>query len=165
MIGLTGHDSMKNTQPNFGEEFEELTEGIAEVAYELDDGLKIGKMLYAIAEEKKSNNLVVREINSKFDQMINKLDRVATLLESMQLNQGAVMDEAEEEEFLGISDRDEEILDFVKSHKRVNADDVQNHFKYRGRNAASARLNKLFRDELLEKVYAGRNVYYSVKQQ
>lgn len=148
---------MKNPQTNYNEEFRELTEDLSEAVYQMSDPVAIATMLYSIAEEKKSSNLVVRDINGKFDHMMEKLDRVANLLEG--ISQGMVTPGRE----IGqpeISDRDQEILNFVRSKERVCADDVQDHFKYKGRNAASARLSKLFRDNMLEKIYAGRKVYY-----
>ena len=148
---------MKNPQTNYSEEFRELTEDLSEAVYQMSDPVAIATMLYSIAEEKKSSNLVVRDINGKFDHMMEKLDRVANLLEG--ISQGMVtpnrmMEHPE------ISERDQEIMKFVRSKERVCADDVQGHFKYKGRNAASARLSKLFRDNMLEKIYAGRKVYY-----
>jgi len=149
---------MKN-QTSYNEEFRELTGDLSEAVHE--DSVAIGSMLYTIAEEKKNNNLVVKDINGKFDQMMAKLDKIATLLEIIAEKNEAASNTRPDN--IDISDRDEEILEFVKAQKRVCADDVQNFFKYRGRNAASARLNKLFRDNIVEKVYAGRNVYYTLK--
>jgi len=45
----------------------------------------------------------------------------------------------------------------------VCADDIQQEFKYKGRNAASARLSKLFGRSILEKEYVGRKVFYKLK--
>jgi predicted HTH transcriptional regulator len=149
---------MKN-QTSYNEEFRELTGDLAEAVNE--DSIAIGSMLYTIAEEKKNNNLVVKDINAKFDQMMTILERIANRLEEIAERSGP--SESGRPDNIDISNRDGEILEFVKSHKRVCADDVQNHFKYKGRNAASARLNKLFRDNIVEKVYAGRNVYYTLR--
>ena len=158
---------MKNTtqsSPSYADEFKELTGDLADAVYDVDP-VAVGQMLYRIAEEKKSNNLVVKDINGKFDQMMAKLDRIATLLEEAAKRSETAPAISRRPDNVDISDRDQEILEFVKSRKKVCADDVQDHFKYRGRNAASARLNKLFRDNVVEKVYAGRNVYYALKTQ
>ena len=147
---------MKPPAHNYMQEFRELTSDVSEAMEEMDDPVAVGRMLFTIAEEKKANNLVVKDLSSKFDQIISKLDRIATLLEAQAETQN-------ESDNHSISERDEEILEFIKTKKRVCADDLQDHFNYKGRNAASARLNKLFRDDLVEKIYAGKTVYYSLK--
>jgi len=65
------------------------------------------------------------------------------------------------EEILG--DVDGKIIDFVKKNGKACAEDLQRAFNYRGKNAASARLNKLHSQGLLEKRQAGRRVYYFAK--
>jgi len=62
-----------------------------------------------------------------------------------------------------VSKVDEEILDFIKKMGKVCAADVQEKFKYRGKNAASSRLNRLYSLGILEKRQAGRVVYYLMK--
>jgi len=145
---------------NYQQEFEELTEDLSNAIDDMGDPVAIGTMLYSIAEEKKSNNLIVRDINAKFDNMAEKLDNIyeklSVLAEHGIPQPGGLP-------LVAISERDEEILNFVKSTGKACADDVQRKFEYRGRNAASARLSRLFKDNLLEKVYHGRKVYYVAK--
>jgi DNA repair ATPase RecN len=155
---------MKDTTINHKKEFQELTENLSDAIYNMSDPVSIAAMLYTIAEEKKSSNLVVREINGKFDNILEKLDKVYTQL--IELNQklgetNSAKVEIPREEML--SDRDKEILDFAKKKTKVCADDIKLKFNYRGRNAASARLSKLFKENLLEKIYVGRKVYYKIK--
>jgi hypothetical protein len=151
-------------QDSYSDEFDQLTGEISDVVEDIPDPVVVGKLLYNIASEKKSYNLVVKDINAKFDQIGEKLDRIATLLEKMSEKKEVVVTERRAEN-IEISDRDKEILDFVKARKRVCADDVQDRFQYKGRNAASARLHRLYKDKVLEKVHAGRNVYYTVRNQ
>jgi len=61
---------MKGSLTDYNKEFKELTEDISEAIYQMSDPVAIATMLYSIAEEKKSSNLVVRDINSKFDHMM-----------------------------------------------------------------------------------------------
>jgi len=143
---------------NHQQEFEELTEELSDTMLQMSDPVAIGAMLYSIAEEKKSNNLIVRAINAKFDNIAEKLEGIYEKLSELT--------ETGTPQLVGIpaiSDRDQEILEFVKSKGKVCADDVQREFKYRGRNAASARLSRLFKDNILDKVYHGRNVYYVIR--
>lgn len=67
-----------------------------------------------------------------------------------------------EGELLG--DVDGKLIEFIKKNGKACAEEVQREFSYRGKNAGSARLNKLFSQGLLEKKQAGRKVYYLIKQ-
>ena len=59
-----------------------------------------------------------------------------------------------------LSDVDAKIVNFVQIKDMVCADDVCKHMGYNGRNAASARLNKLYNQGLLERFQLGHTVYY-----
>lgn len=61
-----------------------------------------------------------------------------------------------------LAEVDEDIINFVKKHGKACAEDVRKAFDYRGKNAASARLNRLFTQGILEKKQAGRKVYYFI---
>ena len=62
-----------------------------------------------------------------------------------------------------LSSTDEQIVNLVGARGVVCADDVQAHFKYKGTNAASARLNRLAALGVFEKQQAGRRVYYKLR--
>lgn len=160
MITITMKAPTARTDANYQQEFEELTEDLSSAIDDMGDPVAIGTMLYSIAEEKKSNNLIVRDINAKFDNIAEKLDKIYGKLSV--LAEHGVPHQVENPS-VSISERDEEILEFVKSEGKACADDVQSKFEYKGRNAASARLSRLFKDNLLEKVYHGRKVYYVAK--
>ena len=55
---------------------------------------------------------------------------------------------------------DSEILSFISEHGKVTAEDVRKKFKYKGKNAASARLNRLCSMGLLKKKQAGKKVFF-----
>ena len=61
-----------------------------------------------------------------------------------------------------LSPTDEQIVNLLRTRGAVCADDVQAHFKYKGKNAASARLNRLASLGVLERQQAGRRVYYKL---
>ena len=70
---------------------------------------------------------------------------------------------SQEEEVL-LPSVDEDILRFVKEKRYASAEEVRKKFGYRGKNAASARLNRMFGMGLLQKRQVGRAVLYSAKQ-
>ena len=59
--------------------------------------------------------------------------------------------------------KDQKVYDFVSARAKTCAEEMQKDFGYKGKHAASARLNKLFTMGLLEKEQSGRTVYYLVK--
>jgi len=151
---------MKDSLTNYDKEFEEIVGGLSDTVHSMDDPVAIATMLYTLVEERKSGNLVIRDINAKFDSILEKLKEISIRLNELESRSDIpLMEHATFE----LSDRDKEILDYVTKNERVCADDIQEKFEYRGRNAASARLSKLFRERLLEKVYVGRKVYYQRK--
>lgn len=159
---------MKESLPNHRQEFQELVGELSDTVYQMSDPVAIATMLYSIAEEKKNGNLVIRDINGKFDNMLGKLEKILMNLE--ELNRKLDISQANTQQVIqpntqpaNLSDRDKEVLEFVSLKKSVCADDLQKRFKYRGRNAASARLSKLFKDNLLEKTYMGKKVFYVAK--
>lgn len=154
---------MKESLPNHKQEFQELVGELSDTVYQMSDPIAIATMLYSIAEEKKSNNLVIRDINGKFDNIIGKLEKIIMCLEELSNKFNTTQPTTLNSRSCELSERDQEVLDFVSLKKRVCADDLQKKFKYRGRNAASARLSKLFRDKLLEKTYVGKKVFYVTK--
>jgi len=58
---------------------------------------------------------------------------------------------------------DEQIISLIRTRGHMCATDVQIQFKYKGKNAASARLSRLYELGLLEKTQAGRTVYYRMR--
>ncbi|MFH0927743.1 MAG: hypothetical protein V1822_04145 [Candidatus Micrarchaeota archaeon] len=62
-----------------------------------------------------------------------------------------------------LSSTDEQIVGLVRNRGAVCAEDVQLHFRYKGKNAASARLNRLAGLGVLERQQAGRRVYYKMR--
>lgn len=114
--------------------------------------------------EKKSveTRTLLREVKETTEmellrQISERLGTIERRLEGIEREMGS---EASDE-ILG--DIDGKIIEFVKKSGKVCAEDLQRPFNYRGKNAASARLNKLHSQGLLEKKQAGRRVYYFAK--
>lgn len=154
---------MKGSLTDHNQEFNKLVGNLSETIREVTDPVAIATMLYTIAEEKKSSNLVVRDINSKLDNLLNKIDKLQNEVDELREKITKAGGKQAETKQMPLSDRDMEILEYVKEKDVVCADDVQSRFNYRGRNAASARLSKLFKSGYLEKIYRGQKVYYTQK--
>ncbi len=59
-----------------------------------------------------------------------------------------------------VSELDKRILQFIQIHDMACADDLKTAMKYKGRNAASAHLNRLHKAGLIERYQLGHKVYY-----
>ncbi len=61
---------------------------------------------------------------------------------------------------VAISDLDKKIMQFIQLKEMACAADVQKYMNYKGKNAASARLNKLYRQGVIERYQLGHKVFY-----
>jgi len=132
------------------ENFKTLSKDIAYDLEQFKDPYVVGAMIHRLTQER-------RVTNELFTQLESKLDKI---LEQLESSQGVRSNQEVEEE---LSNRDLSVLELVKTKNRVSAGDVQKHFKYRGKNAASARLNRLYKIGLLAKTRAGKQVYFKCK--
>ncbi|MCX6695795.1 MAG: hypothetical protein NTU61_05820 [Candidatus Altiarchaeota archaeon] len=148
---------MKESLSNQNKEFESLVGELSQTVQQVSDPIAIGAMLYSIAEEKRSSNLVLRELNAKFDSILQQLQVISQRLNEMEKKNEKTLSNT------SISERDQEVLEYVKEKGKVCAEALQQKFNYKGKNAGSARLSKLFKDGLLEKTYVGRKVYYQAR--
>lgn len=137
-----------------GEEFEFVAEEFKEFNHQMRDPLVVGAMLHKLTEERQSTNLLFKNLVEK----IESLEAKVTLLESRISAPPRV-----EPQTTSLSQTDEKIIDFVKTRGKASAQEVQREFGYKGRNAASSRLNSLFKQQLLQKSYAGKTVFFKAK--
>lgn len=70
---------------------------------------------------------------------------------------------ASRERAMMLAPADQQIVQMIGLRGAVCAEDVRSEFKYKGKNAASARLSRLFELGLLEKSQAGHTVYYRLR--
>ncbi len=134
-------------------EFLESAEEFKHFREQLKDPIVIGTLLNKISEERASYNLLLREINAKLDRLLNLEKRI----QGIEAKLGAST-RAENTPLLG--DTDQQILNFIKEIKHADAETVRKHFSYKGKNAASARLNRLVSLGLLRKQQVGRKVVF-----
>lgn len=138
--------------PVMAEEFEQTAQEFREFDAKMRDPLVVGALLHKLAEERQSTNLL-------FKNLLEKLESLEAKVASLEGKLG----KAEVKE-ASLSQTDEKIIAFVKARGKACAEELQKKFGYKGRNAASSRLNALFKQNLLEKTYAGKTVYFKMKQ-
>ncbi len=122
-----------------GGDYSGLSEDVKYDMERFKDPYVVGAMIHRLVEERKYTNQILRDISKKLNQL---------------LEQRAVDPDTE------VSDVDQEILKLVEKLGKVTAADVQKELKYKGKNAASARLNALSKKGLLRKARSGRKVIY-----
>jgi len=134
-------------------EFEQVTSEFKEFSTKMRDPLVVGALLNKLAEERQSTNLLLREINAKLDQISILESRIAQLE-----GPKAVVGEKK----ILLPEIDLEIIAFIKKSGAICAEEVQEEFKYKGKNAASARLNKLCALGMAKKTQVGKKVYFEL---
>ena len=103
---------------------------------------------YLVAERERTNKIL-----AGLTERINELaERVEELDAGPEIMEGA--------KEVPLSDTDVKVIEFVQTKGMACADDVKVFMNYRGRNAACARLNKLYMMGLLDRYQLGHKVYY-----
>ncbi len=131
--------------------FAEVAKDFRKFQADMKDPLVVGSLLQALHEERSSTNLLLKEIYAKLDRIESRLNAAAPTFAPQAVEKPLV------------ADVDQGILDFVSQNGPVSAQDVQEKLQYKGKNAASARLNNLCRLGFLEKQQAGKKVYFRAK--
>lgn len=121
---------------------QEIERDIQENVEKFRDPVILGEMIYKLLEERENTNRILKNLLIK--------------IEGLEKQQA--MPVKEEEPLL--PEVDAKILEFVQETGKVTAENVRNKFKYKGKNAASARLNRLYELGLLRKKQVGKKVYF-----
>lgn len=124
----------------------EIGQDLTEQMSKFKDPVVLGELVYKLLEERENTNRILKTLLRK----IEELQRM--LAEKQEMKKEAILPKI-----------DEDILNTVKELSKATAEEIQLKFKYKGKNAASARLNRLYSLGLLEKKQAGRTVYFLPK--
>ncbi len=122
----------------------EIQSDIEENMEKFKDPVVLGELMYKLLEERENTNRLLKTI-------IERLDR----LESQGISTEKVV-----EEVPMLAEIDADILGFVKDSGKVTAEEVRRKFNYKGKNAASSRLNRLVNQSLLRKKQVGKKVFF-----
>jgi len=154
MITMIGNDNEENiykTSASAGGIRNEIRQDLEKNLSKFNDPIVIGEMLYKLLEERENTNRILKNIFAK--------------LESMEAKDATVEAAAIKTEIgeLLLPEIDETILRFVKEIGKATAEDVRQKVNYKGKNAASARLNRLYELQLLDKKQVGKKVFFFPK--
>jgi hypothetical protein len=123
----------------------ELKNDLEQNMQKFNDPIILGELLYKLLDERENTNRILKNILAKLEGMESGL-------------RPAGIARAAEEPLL--PEIDEKILGFVREKGRITADDVRLRFNYKGKNGASARLNRLYEMSLLSKKQVGKKVFF-----
>lgn len=140
---------------------DEIRREAASILDKLDDPVVIGALMHRTVAEKENTNRILKNISEMFERLTSKMSMLEGRIARLEQRAMPSVLAHPQERLLG--DVDDEVLTFVRERGRACAAEVQKRFNYRGTNAASARLSRLYELGLLEKQQAGRKVYYRSK--
>ena len=123
----------------------------------LRDPLVIAALMHTAATERENTNRLLKTLIERLDSKFAEVDSRLAAIE-----RPSAPSPANEEEVL-LPSVDEDILKFVREKRHASAEEVRRKFNYKGKNAASARLNRMHGMGLLQKKQVGRAVLFSVK--
>jgi len=126
---------------------EEISQDIQKNLEKFKDPVILGELVYKLLDERENTNRILKNLMAK--------------IESLEAKISSVSNQAHEEVLL--PQIDEEIIAFVKELGKATSEDVRAKFNYKGTNAASARLNRLFELGLLDKRQVGKKVFFLPK--
>jgi len=144
---LKSKDAVKKLSPKF----DELTMDIQDLFQQSKDPFFVAMLLFKLAQEREATNKILTDINDKYDRIMLELKTDTSNVK-------------EENSFTLLADQDKKIMDLVTKNNAVTASEVQKELDYKGVNAASQRLNKLFKEGYLKKAQSGKKVLYFLKQ-
>ena len=129
------------SQSDFRKDLKNDIEGNLE---KFNDPVVLGEMLYKLLEERENTNRILKNILTKLESLgTQKIEIPKEHLPQVLL-----------------PEIDEQILSYVKEKGKAIAEDVRARFQYKGTNAASARLNRLYEMGLLDKKQVGKKVFF-----
>ena len=101
------------------------------------DPIILGELVYRLMEERENTNRLLKNI-------LQRLEAIETgAISSNPLSPTSMEDL--------LPQIDEQIVDFIKETRKATAEEVRSRFNYKGKNAASARLNRLCDMGVLQK--------------
>jgi len=116
------------------------------------DPVLLAALMFKLAQEREQSNKLMDKISEKFDQI---------MLELKTRNSGQASEiQGDGRKFTMLPEQDQRIISIIEQKGQTSALEVQEALGYSCLNAASQRLNMLFRQNLLKKIQSGKKVVY-----
>ena len=137
------------------EEIQKIKKEISSISSKAVDetnASEISSLVKYLVEERARTNKILMDVTKRLKELEAEIVKEQPVQEPVKTR-------AEGRE-VPISSTDAQILLFVQEQTMACAADLQGYMHYKGKNAASARLNKLYKEGLLERFQLGHKVYY-----
>ena len=115
-------------------------------------------IMYAVMRERESTNLILKNLLATMERLEDKFAKIEKS-QVQTVPAQPVAAQAHKPEFL--ADVDQTIINHIKSKGSATAEDIQKILRYRGKNAACARLSRLAELGFLNRQRAGRVTVYT----
>jgi predicted HTH transcriptional regulator len=135
----------KEYKPNDNAFTKEIRSDLEQNLDKFRDPVVLAEMVFRLLEERENTNRLLKTLIAKIEALEKR---------------GVALEERAPMEQPMLPEVDEQIVAFLKETGRATAEDVRVKFNYKGKNAASARLNRLFEMGLLQKQQVGKKVFF-----
>jgi len=157
-MGSTNDKEFENTfeykVASFKQEANEEVAVLEREISKLRDPTVHAALMYTSVREKENTNRLLKNIYARLDQLEDRLKQMEQKFSSV----GPVPSKSVPA--LLLSSIDQKIINYIKENGPTSAESIQKEFSYKGRNAASARLNRLASFGNLTKQRAGKVIYF-----
>lgn len=133
-----------------------VTDELKQQLLKFKDPIVLGSLMYTVMTEKENSNRLLKNI-------LGKLDALEERISELEARQGG-SPRGPKGPAPMLPEADERIVQYIRKRGRACAEEVRDSLHYRGTNAASARMNKLFEKGVLSKQQVGRKVFYVLTQ-
>ncbi|MDE1762294.1 MAG: hypothetical protein KGH59_02530 [Candidatus Micrarchaeota archaeon] len=142
-------------------EFQDLKEMVGRLSKSNETGVEEGSGLSSVIvkylfEEREKTNKTLRAISER----LRKLEEDLSTMDESEPQEMEFAPEMPSKKQIPLSRLDAQILTIAQQKELVCADDIKTDMNYKGRNAACARLNRLYRAGLLDRFQLGHKVYF-----
>ena len=155
---IEGFLSNKELIERISPKFNELSVDIQEIIKQGTDPVVVAALLFKLVEERQKTNQLLEKLYQRFEEALKKTEQSS--LDSQ--HQGNLL-LANKLQITLLAEQDQLILHTVKEKGQVTAEEIRQEMGYKGNNAASQRLNKLYKEGYLGKIQAGRKVIFMAK--
>ena len=148
--------SIRKQLETIAEKSEQTKAALAEGSKPGDTNSNMFALLKYMIDENRKTTILLKGIFSNLENLSSELRQDSYEEPEAQAKQ----DERQPIKEVPISEIDTGIIQLIQVKGMACADDIKSRLGYRGRNAASARLNNLYRLGILKRYQIGHKVYY-----
>ncbi len=127
----------------------EIEEDLRKNLQKFKDPVVLGELVFRLLEERENTNRILKTLVKRIETLEGKVKQV----KEVKLEERAEL----------LPEVDQKIMGIIRELGKATAQEIQEKLNYKGRNGASARLNRLHSLGLLDKKQVGRKVYFLPK--